>query len=58
MHHNRMIMILDEPPAFFRRHCSQFKCAVCKHRKSRGGVSIGAVGAIAPTVSEEIPIGA
>ena len=24
----------------------------------RGGVSVGAVGAIAPTVSEEIPIGA
>ena len=25
---------------------------------ARGGVSVGAVGAIAPTVSEEIPIGA
>ena len=27
-------------------------------RYLRGGVSVGAVGAIAPTVSEEIPIGA
>ena len=29
-----------------------------KITQSRGGVSVGAVGAIAPTVSEEISIGA